>query len=45
MLLTTDDPDILICAQLALGEADEATNNGCIWITGLRKSLEFLPLV
>jgi hypothetical protein len=43
MLLTRDDPDILICAQLALDKANEAANNSCVQITDICKRLEFLP--
>jgi hypothetical protein len=44
MLLTNDIPDILIRTQLALDDANEAANNICVQIIGLRKTLEFVPM-
>jgi hypothetical protein len=45
MLLTADDPDILVLVRvhLALDKGNKAANNSCVWITGLHKRLEFLP--
>jgi hypothetical protein len=40
--MTTDNSDMLVRAQVALNEANKATNNSCIRIIGLRKKLEFL---
>ncbi len=40
--MTTDDPDILIHAQVGLDAANEVANNSCISIVGLHKKLEFL---
>jgi hypothetical protein len=42
MSLTTEDPDILVHAQIALDEADEAANNS-FRIIGLCKKPEFQP--
>jgi hypothetical protein len=43
MLMIVDDPEILVCAQVALHEANEAVNKSCFRIISLRKKLEFLP--
>ncbi len=40
--MTTNDPDILVHAQVALEEDNKAANNSCIRITGRHKKLEFL---
>ncbi len=42
MLQGIDNPDILARAQLALDEANKATNNSSAWITGLCKRQESL---
>jgi hypothetical protein len=40
-LMTTDNPYMLVRAQVALDEANKAANNSCIRIIGLCKKLEF----
>jgi hypothetical protein len=40
-LMTTDNPDMLVRAQVALDKANKAANNSCIRIIGLRKKLKF----